>query len=178
MTTSTDAPARPHDETSLMTARGEHEQSRARYPDETGFIERDGVRVFWESYGRGRPDGALPSDLVTRAFADLEGADPLLRPALPGPLASTRAATAAPTGPQKPSAYDESEFMQDALDVMDACGVDGAICVGLSTGAQRAMLLAAEHPGAGGGDRLHRPLRLGQPPGRAAACAHVRCFWV
>ena len=31
----------------------EYEQSRARYPDETGFIERDGVRVFWESYGKG-----------------------------------------------------------------------------------------------------------------------------
>ena len=31
------------------------EQSRARYPDETGFIERDGVRVFWERYGDGAP---------------------------------------------------------------------------------------------------------------------------
>ena len=29
------------------------EQTRARYPDEEGFIERDGVRVFWESYGQG-----------------------------------------------------------------------------------------------------------------------------
>src|SRR3712207_9253413 len=29
------------------------EQSRARYPDEEGFIERDGVKVFWESYGEG-----------------------------------------------------------------------------------------------------------------------------
>ena len=29
------------------------EQSRARYPDEDGYIERDGVRVFWESYGQG-----------------------------------------------------------------------------------------------------------------------------
>ena len=29
------------------------EQSRARYPDDEGFIERDGVRVFWERYGSG-----------------------------------------------------------------------------------------------------------------------------
>src|SRR3712207_8805100 len=29
------------------------EQTRARYPDETGYVERDGVRVFWESYGTG-----------------------------------------------------------------------------------------------------------------------------
>jgi hypothetical protein len=31
------------------------EQSRARYPDETGSVERDGVRVFWERYGDGEP---------------------------------------------------------------------------------------------------------------------------
>ena len=27
------------------------EQSRARYPDQEGYVERDGVRVFWEAYG-------------------------------------------------------------------------------------------------------------------------------
>src|SRR5438270_762983 len=32
-----------------------HEQSRARYPDEEGYVERDGVRVFWERYGDGDP---------------------------------------------------------------------------------------------------------------------------
>ena len=31
------------------------EQTRARYPDEEGFIERDGIRVFWERYGEGEP---------------------------------------------------------------------------------------------------------------------------
>ena len=24
------------------------EQTRGRYPDEAGYVERDGVRVFWE----------------------------------------------------------------------------------------------------------------------------------
>ena len=33
---------------------------------------------------RGRADGALPADLDPRALAGLEGADPLLRPPLPG----------------------------------------------------------------------------------------------
>ena len=28
-----------------------HEQTRARYPDKTGYVERDGVRVFYEVYG-------------------------------------------------------------------------------------------------------------------------------
>src|SRR4029453_15321857 len=31
------------------------EQTRARYPDEEGFVERQGVRVFWERYGDGEP---------------------------------------------------------------------------------------------------------------------------
>ena len=31
------------------------EQTRARYPDETGYAERGGVRVFWERYGEGEP---------------------------------------------------------------------------------------------------------------------------
>ena len=31
------------------------EQTRARYPDEEGYVERDGVRVFYEVYGEGEP---------------------------------------------------------------------------------------------------------------------------
>ena len=31
------------------------EQSRARYPDSEGYVERDGVRIFYEVYGRGEP---------------------------------------------------------------------------------------------------------------------------
>lgn len=29
------------------------EQSRARYPDAEGFVERDGQRLFYEVYGEG-----------------------------------------------------------------------------------------------------------------------------
>ena len=31
------------------------EQTRARYPDEEGYVERDGVRVFYEVYGHSEP---------------------------------------------------------------------------------------------------------------------------
>jgi len=31
------------------------EQTRARYPDSEGFVERDGVRIFYEVYGQGEP---------------------------------------------------------------------------------------------------------------------------
>ena len=37
----------------LTAATGE--QSRARYPDADGYVERDGVRVFYEVYGAGEP---------------------------------------------------------------------------------------------------------------------------
>ena len=43
-------PSMTRTETALV-----REQSRARYPDRTGYVERDGVRVFWEQYGDGEP---------------------------------------------------------------------------------------------------------------------------
>ena len=36
---------------SATRAAGRAEQSRARYPDEDGYVERDGVRLFYEVYG-------------------------------------------------------------------------------------------------------------------------------
>lgn len=41
------------------------EQSRARYPDHEGDIERDGVRVHFEVYGEGTPTILLPLQAVT-----------------------------------------------------------------------------------------------------------------
>ena len=37
----------------MIVATSTREQTRARYPDEEGYVERDGVRVFWERYGEG-----------------------------------------------------------------------------------------------------------------------------
>jgi pimeloyl-ACP methyl ester carboxylesterase len=31
------------------------EQTRARYPDQEGYVERNGVRLFYEVYGEGEP---------------------------------------------------------------------------------------------------------------------------
>ena len=31
------------------------EQTRALYPDQEGFVERDGVRISYEVYGSGAP---------------------------------------------------------------------------------------------------------------------------
>ena len=123
----------------------QQEQSRARYPDETGFVERDGVRVFWESYGQGEqtivflPTWTLVHSRVWKAQ-------------IPYFARHFRVICFDPRGngrsdrPTDPAAYGQREFAQDALDVMDVCGVDRAVFVSLSTGAQRALLLGAEHP--------------------------------
>ena len=35
----------------MIVVAAQREQTRARYPDEEGYVERDGVRVFYEVYG-------------------------------------------------------------------------------------------------------------------------------
>ena len=34
---------------------GRGEQTRGRYPEQHGYVDRDGVRVFYEVYGEGEP---------------------------------------------------------------------------------------------------------------------------
>ena len=83
------------------TSRSRHrmptEQTRARYPDEEGYVERDGVRSFYEVYGDGRADGLAHADVVDRPLAPLEDADPLPRAALP--RAHVRRSRQRPLGP-------------------------------------------------------------------------------
>jgi pimeloyl-ACP methyl ester carboxylesterase/predicted glycosyltransferase len=121
------------------------EQTRARYPDEQGYIERDGVRVFYEVYGSGEPTILLcPTwTLVHSRVWKME---------IPYLARHHRVVVFDPRGngksdrPPNVEAYAESEFAQDALDVLDATGTERAVVVGLSRGTQRALLLAAEHP--------------------------------
>ena len=48
--------------------------------------------------------------------------------------------------PAEPEAYREEEFAADALAVMDATATERAVLVSLSRGAERSLLLAANHP--------------------------------
>ena len=121
------------------------EQTRARYPDEEGYIERDGVRVFYEVYGTGEPTILfLPTwSIVPSRVWKMQ---------IPYFARHHRVVVFDPRGngksdrPRTLQAYAESEFAQDALDVMDATGTERAVLVGLSKGAQRALLLATEYP--------------------------------
>ncbi len=121
------------------------EQTRALYPDEQGYVERDGVRVFWERYGDGDPTVLLlPTWTLVHSRVWKAQIAYLAR--------HFRVVTFDPRGngrsdrPGDPRLYAESEFASDALAVMDATGTEQAVIVGFSRGAQRALLLAAEHP--------------------------------
>ncbi len=121
------------------------EQSRARYPDETGSIERDGVRVAWERYGDGSPTLLLLPTWSIIHSRHWKGQIPYL-------ARHFRVVTFDGRGngrsdrPQTSAAYDGSEFVADAVAVLDATGTDRAIIAGLSMGGGYALRLAAEHP--------------------------------
>ncbi|HXV95909.1 MAG TPA: alpha/beta fold hydrolase [Gaiellaceae bacterium] len=121
------------------------EQTRARYPDREGFVEREGVRVFWESYGDGEPTLLfLPTWTIIHSRH--------WKMQIPYVARHARAVTFDPRGngrsdrPQSAAEYGEREFAADAVAVLDATATERAIVVSLSLGAQRALLLAAEHP--------------------------------
>ena len=121
------------------------EQTRARYPDETGYIERDGVRVFWERYGDGEPTAMfLPTWSIVHSRT-WKGQIPYFARQC-RVLAFDGRGNGRSDRPPEHSAYDEKEFAADALAVLDATGTDQVVLVSLSRGAERSLLLAAEHP--------------------------------
>ena len=126
----------------LTTAR---EQTRARYPDASGYVERDGVRTYYEVYGSGpRTVLMLPTwSLVHSRHWKMQ---------IPYLARHCRVVAFDGRGngksdrPQSAVSYDEREFAADALAVLDATETESAVIVGFSLGAQRGLLLAAEHP--------------------------------
>ena len=74
--------------------------------------------------------------------------------------------------PVDPAAYAEDEFAADGLAVLDAAGVEHAVIVGLSLGAQRALVIAGEHPERVSALVLIAPsLDVGRQPGAERAAA-------
>ncbi len=127
----------------LTTDAEPREQTRARYPDQTGFVERDGVRVFWESYGSGDQTILLLPTWEIVHSRIWKGQIPYL-------ARRFRVVTFDPRGngrsdrPPQVSAYDRQEFMADAIAVLDAQEAGQAVVVSWCAGI--GILLAAEHP--------------------------------
>jgi pimeloyl-ACP methyl ester carboxylesterase/predicted glycosyltransferase len=121
------------------------EQSRARYPDTEGYVERDGVRVFYEVYGEGEPTVLFvpPWAIVHSRCWKMQ---------IPYFARHCRVIAFDPRGngksdrPAEPEAYGEYVYADDALAILDQTGTQQAVVITHSLGAQRSLLLAADHP--------------------------------
>ena len=100
------------------------EQSRAPVPRRDGHVERDGVRVSYEVYGRARPDRAPAADLVDRPLAACGRRRSRTSPATAASSRSTAAGNGRSDRPAGAAAYTDAEYAADALAVLDATGVE------------------------------------------------------
>jgi pimeloyl-ACP methyl ester carboxylesterase/predicted glycosyltransferase len=121
------------------------EQTRAAYPVAEGYVERDGVRVFYEVYGSGEP-----TVLLLPTWSIIHSRHWKMQ--IPYLARHCRVVTFDGRGngrsdrPPEPDAYREEEFSADALAVLDATATDRAVLLSLSRGAERALHLAAAQP--------------------------------
>ncbi|HTZ87713.1 MAG TPA: alpha/beta fold hydrolase [Solirubrobacteraceae bacterium] len=121
------------------------EQSRARYPDEEGFAERDGQRLFYEVYGEGEQTVFLipPWSIVHSRHWKMQ--IPYLarhfRVLVMDGLGNGRSSRC-----RDPRRYGAAPTALDCLAVMDATGTERAVVVGLSQGAQFLLEMAQQAP--------------------------------
>jgi pimeloyl-ACP methyl ester carboxylesterase/predicted glycosyltransferase len=129
--------------------------SVSRDPDEVGAVERDGVGIHWERYGDGEPTILLLPTWSIIHSRHWKGQIPYLSRHF-RVLTFDGRGNGLSDRPEDPVAYDVGEFVADAVDVLDAAGVQRACLAGMSMGALLALDLARRHP-----DRVSAALLLG-----------------
>jgi pimeloyl-ACP methyl ester carboxylesterase len=121
------------------------EQSRARYPEIEGFVERDGQQLFYEVYGEGEETiFLLPTwSLVHSRHWKMQIAyfARHFRVLTMDGLGNGRSDRC-----RDPRRYGAGEFARDCLAVMDATGTEKAVMASLSRGAQYLLELARLAP--------------------------------
>ncbi|HET8955110.1 MAG TPA: alpha/beta fold hydrolase [Solirubrobacterales bacterium] len=130
---------------SAESADREGEQSRARYPDSEGFVERDGMSLFYEVYGEGEETiFLLPTwSLVHSRFWKMQ---------IPYFARHFRVLTMDGLGNGRsarcrdPLRYGPAEFAYDCLAVMNATDTERAVLVSWSRGAQWQLEMARLAP--------------------------------
>ncbi|HEY4631345.1 MAG TPA: alpha/beta fold hydrolase, partial [Blastococcus sp.] len=121
---------------------------RAREPDREGEIERDGVRIGYDVYGEDGDDRTCIVLFTSWAIVHMRQ----WKLQIPFLARHFRVLTVEGRGngradrPRSEEAYGDVEYVDDALAVMDATGIDRAVLVGLSVGARHALQFAARHP--------------------------------
>jgi pimeloyl-ACP methyl ester carboxylesterase/predicted glycosyltransferase len=121
------------------------EQSRARYPDEEGYVERDGVRVSYEVYGDAPTTFLLfPTSPISHSR--------IWKGQIPYLSRHFRVVVFDPRGngksdrPDTADAYSYWEVMKDGRAVLEATGAETALLGGLCDGGGYALMLAATDP--------------------------------
>ena len=118
---------------------------RARYPDRTGYADRDGVRIFWEEYGDGEP-----TLLFVPGFSIVHGGQ--WKGQVPYFARHARVITFDGRGngrsdrPTDPAAYTDAQIAGDIIAVLDATGTDRAFLVALSAGCRSVAARPQLHP--------------------------------
>jgi pimeloyl-ACP methyl ester carboxylesterase/UDP:flavonoid glycosyltransferase YjiC (YdhE family) len=118
---------------------------RARLPDESGYIVNNGVRIYYEVHGTG-----APTVLLLPAWSIVHSR--IWKMQVPYLARHFRVLTFDGRGnghsdrPLDTAAYDDAEFVADAIAVLGQTDTDQAVLVSLSRGAGYALRLAAEHP--------------------------------
>ncbi|HXQ56139.1 MAG TPA: alpha/beta hydrolase [Actinomycetes bacterium] len=118
---------------------------RAREPDADGFVDRGPVRLHWERFGDGDPTLLLlPTWTIIHAR--------FWKAQVPYLARHFRVVTYDPRGngrsdrPATAEAYDDEQFVADAVAVLEATGTGRAVLVALSRGGRWAAELAAARP--------------------------------
>jgi pimeloyl-ACP methyl ester carboxylesterase/predicted glycosyltransferase len=118
---------------------------RAREPDYEGAVERDGVRVGYSVYGAGEPALLLLTSWAIVHARQWKAQVPYLARRFRVITAEGRGNGRADR-PAAAEAYSDREYVDDAIAVLDATGVDRAVAVGVSLGGRHALQLAAWYP--------------------------------
>ena len=116
-----------------------------RDPDTEGFIERGGVKVGYEVFGAGEPAILLLTSWAIVHARQWKAQVPYLARHFQVITVEGRGNGRADR-PETPEAYRDREYVDDAIAVLDAIGVDRAVVVGLSVGGRHALQLAAWYP--------------------------------
>ena len=136
---------------------------RARQPDSSGYAVNDGVRVYYEVHGHGRPTVLLmPSWAISQSR--------MWKMQVPYLARHFRVVTFDPRGngltdrPDTDAAYDAERIAEDALAVLDATDTEAAVFVGLCTGTVWAALAFVRAPERMLGLVAIAPSVAGDPP--------------
>jgi pimeloyl-ACP methyl ester carboxylesterase len=118
---------------------------RAADPDLAGHVVRDGLRIGYETFGQGEPTILLLPTWTIVHSRQWKFQVPYLARHFrvvafdgPGNGLSDRVTD--------PARYTADSYAADAVAVLDACGVQRAVVVGLSLGARYGVRLATLHP--------------------------------